>query len=478
MKLGQTSVVYTAARFGSSIAGFLATVYFARRLGDAVLGQYALIMAVVMWGSIIANVGLVKAITKRISEGEDLGEFFGASLTVVAAIVGVGSIVLLLLGDWVDAYVGASVTALVVLLFAINVGKVPVTAALNGRHLVHVSSSLKLLGGVAIPLGQIGLVLLGWRLAGMALGYAIGSLLTGLLALWFLDIRPAIPRREHFTSLFDFAKYAWIGNLSDKFVGRFDITVLGFFVASGLVGIYSVVWSLVMFLSIFGEGIQRTLFPEMSSLSADGNTEAVSGLTEDALAFSGLTLIPGLVGGGLVAEELLRIYGPEFVRGQQVIVILIVGAIFRTYNKQLLNAINAIDRPDLAFRSNLVLLGSNAVLNVALIYLYGFVGAAVATMVSSGIGLLVSGAYVRQKLSISPPLLELTRQGVAAVVMGVGVLMAQRTVGSVVVAGVPEFTVVAIVGSGASVYFLVLLGISSRFRTVVSRNLEFLPGPV
>lgn len=473
MKLGQTSVLYTAARFISSVTGFVATVYFARVLGDSVLGQYALITAVVTWFAVVSNVGLSKAITKRISEGEEESEYFGASIVIAGLLVLVGSTAVLLLGGYVNDYVGTAAVAFVVLLLAVNIGKTPIGATLNGKRLVHVNSVLSIIGGLATPIAQIGLVLLGWRLAGMIVGYAFGSILTGVLALYVLDVRPAIPSKYHFRSLFDFAKYSWIGNLSDKFYGTLDITVLGVFVASGLVGVYSVVWSLVTFLAIFGDGIQRTLFPELSKLSSEGHSEQVSHLTEVALAFSSVLLIPGLIGGVLVADDLLRIYGPSFVRGQQVLGILIFAAIVRTYNKQLLNALNAIDRPDLAFRSNVVFLGTNTALNVGLIYLYGIVGAAVATAMSATVGLVVSTRYTTRELHVSAPLGEISRQGIAALCMGLVVWAVDRALASVTVAGLPEITVVVTIAIGAGTYFAVLLGISDRFRTTVADNVPF-----
>lgn len=474
MKLGQTSVLYTAARFISSVAGFIATVYFARVLGDTVLGQYALIFAVVGWFGVVSNAGLFKAITKRISEGEEESQYFGASLVLACTVILVGVVVVFLLGEYVNDYVGTSATIFVGFLLVINVGKVPINATLNGKHLVHVNSVLSIVGGLVTPVTQIGLVLIGWQLAGMVVGYAFSSILTALLAIYALQLRPSIPDIKHFRSLFDFARYAWLGNISNKFYGTLDITVLGIFVTSGLVGVYSVVWSIVTFLSIFGNGIQMTLFPELSKLSSEGRFDDVSQLTEQALAFSGLILIPGLIGGFILAGDLLRIYGPSFVRGEQILAILIVAAIVRTYNKQLLNALDAIDRPELAFRSNLVFIAANTVLNVGLIYLYGIIGAAIATTLSAGIGFLVSTHYAIRELAISPPLREVSKQWVAALSMGLVVVVLNRAIGSWSYFGIPELKVIVVVGLGAVVYFGLLFAVSLRFRDTVQRNLSFI----
>jgi O-antigen/teichoic acid export membrane protein len=202
MRIGQTSLVYSASRFASSALGFVATVYFARELGETVLGQFALILALVSWIGVVAQVGLSESITKRISEGEEPDEYFGAGLLFAAGVTVIAAASVVLFGESVDAYVGTAAVAFVLPLLTLKTFMTIVNAALHGRRLVHFESLLQI-GGQTVRSGvQIGLVVVGWGLGGMVVGYAIASLLTGLLALFVIDLRPALPRREHFISLF------------------------------------------------------------------------------------------------------------------------------------------------------------------------------------------------------------------------------------------------------------------------------------
>ena len=469
MRIGQTSLLYSISRFASSAFGFVATVYFARELGETILGQFALVLALISWVGVVSQVGISESITKRISEDEEPGQYFGAGLLFATAVTVVATAGIVLFGDFVDAYVGTAAVLFVVPLLALTTFNSVLNAVLHGRRLIHFDSVLQFAGRVVQRGLQIALVVVGWGLGGMVIGYATASLLTGVVALFVIDVRPAIPRREHFVSLFEFAKYSWLGNLSQRFYGTLDVTVLGVFVASGLVGIYSVVWSVVMFLAIFGTGIQTTLFPEMSKESAEGNKKTVIGLTEDALTYSGLVLIPGFVGATLIGNRLLRIYGPSFTTGTRVFGILVLAAIVWTYNKQLLNAFNAIDRPDLAFRSNALFVLSNTVLNVVLIYEFDIVGAAAATLISSAIALLVSARYARTQFDIDPPYGEIGRQCAAALVMG-GAVQGSRTVLADHLTGNNFILVVLLAGIGAGVYFVVLGAISREFRTTIRQN--------
>jgi O-antigen/teichoic acid export membrane protein len=472
MRLGQTSVLYFVAKVVGSLLGFLATVYFARTLGEEVLGFYSLVLGIVTWLSLAGHVGLSKAITKRLSEGEERARYAGAGVLVIAALLVVISLGVLALREYVDAYVGVPVATFVVLLLFTDLFRSFTNAALKGTHLVHVYAVLSVvkMGGRSVL--QVALVaLVGLELGGMLVGYAAGGFAVGVLGLWYLNFRPAMPARRHFRSLFDFAKYSWLGSMRSKTFSWVDVIVLGFFVPAGLIGIYSVAWSIGKVLDIFGSAISSTLFPEMSKEAAADNREAVADLTENALAYAGLVLIPGLIGGAILGDRLLAIYGKGFVAGAHILVILVAALLVYTYNKQLLNTLNAIDRPDLAFRANAVFVGTNLAFNVLFVYAYGWVGAAVATALSAAVSLLFSFRFVRKRVDFSLPAVEVGRQWLAAVVMGLTVYAVRRVGERHWLADYNEAFVVGLVGVGASVYVLSLLTVSSRFRTTVLANL-------
>ncbi len=475
MRLGQTSVIYFISKIVGSVLGFFATVYFARELGETVLGQYALVLALVTWLGIGGKLGFSSAITKRISEGEEPRKFLGAGMVVMSVMISVTAVLVAIFRDQVNAYVGVPVAEFVVFLLFVSLYKSLINASLKGNHLVHVYAVLSSGKQALRAVSQIALVVVGFGLAGMLWGYAIGYAVTATIGLLILGLRPAIPKKRHVVSLFDYAKFAWLGSMRSKTFDSVDIAVLGVFVTQGLVGIYSVAWSLSKFLDIFGSAISSTLFPEMSKVSAEDGVDAVSGLTEDALAYAGLILTPGLVGGLVLGDRLMAIYGDSFVPGTEVLPILILSLLVYTYNKQLLNTLNAIDRPDLAFRSNAVFVIANVMLNAILIWQLGWVGAAIATAVSAAVGLLFAFHYASTHVPFSAPFGEIARQWSAAIVMGLVVYVA-REVGEANLAWVDDLNavfVVALVGLGATVYFAILFGISAEFRTTVANNLPF-----
>lgn len=473
MRVGQTSAVHFVSNIVASAISFVAVIYFARIVGADVLGQYYLVIAVLAWLKIAGKLGVGTATIKRVSENEDRDEYVVAGGLLIAGLFVAITAGLLVFRPYVDAYVGADATDYLVLLLFATLSYSFFTAVLKGNRMVHVAGMLAPVRIATRSLLQIGAVFVGLELAGMLVGYAAGWLLVGLVALFVVSPSLARPRRRHFTDLLNYAKYSWLGSVQSRTFNWIDVVVLGFFVPSGLVGIYSTAWSVSIFLLKFSHSISATIFPEISQFSAEGQHQRIAGLVEDAIAYTGVILIPGLVGGAILAERVLRIYGDEFVQGTVVLVLLIAAVLVYSYQKPLVMTLNGMDRPDLAFRVNAAFVASNVGLNVVLVYLYDWIGAAVATGTSAVVGLVVAYHLATELVELSVPYREIACQWVAAAVMG-GVVYGGRWVEETYRVLQHNFaTVLVLVGIGAGVYFVTLLAISERFRRTVARNLPF-----
>ena len=281
------------------------------------------------------------------------------------------------------------------------------------------------------------------------------------------------PKKHHFQSLFDYAKFAWLGNLQSRMFNYTDILVLGFFVSSTLVGVYAVAWNIAHFLILFASAISTSLFPEMSSHSTEENPGSVANLVEDALSYTGLFLIPGLIGGAIIGERILGIYGSEFTQGSTVLIILVFANLIMSYQNQILNTLNAVDRPDLSFRANALFVVANVLFNVILIYSYGWLGAAVATTLSVALSLIIAYYYLQTIVDFTVPFLEIGRQWIAAILMGFVVYSGLWIEESYRLLSHNFATVIILISIGAMVYFVALFALSSLFRDTLLRNIPF-----
>lgn len=473
MRLGQTSLLYFLSKISGSLLGALATVYIARILGAEPLGIYHLVIGLVSWLAILGRVGVSKAITKRVSEGSDEGEYVVAGTVVIISMFVLVTAAIALFRGQIVEYVGYPATGFIILILFVVLLNGLVNSLLTGLHLVHISGILSPLRTGGRALAQVSLIIAGVSTASLFIGHLIGYFAAiGIGMYYIMRNVPEFsrPKRHHFENLFDFAKFSWLGSLQSRMFSYTDIVVLGFFVSSGLVGVYAVAWNVAHFFILFSGALSTTLFPEMSSISAQNDSQAVGRIVEQALSFGGLFLIPGLLGGAILGERVLRIYGPEFPKGATILTLLILANLFMGYQDQLLNTLNAINRPELAFRVNIVFVGANISLNVALIYLYGWIGAAVATTVSVAISLTLAYWHVSSIIEFNAPIGEFARQWFAAMIMAGVVYTGLWIENTYRILRHNVATVLLLVGIGAGVYFICLFCLSVEFRETVDRN--------
>lgn len=461
MKTGHSALVHFVSRIGVSLAGFVATFFIARELGSEALGLYTIGVALLFVAQIPLN-AVGSATSKRISEGTDEAEFLWGGVLLNAGIGLFLAAGIVLGGDVVDQYVGTEAAVFLALLVFAQALLTAAQSGLVGQKRVGISGGVEVVERVGRTGFQIGLVLVGFHVAGLYLGY-VASLVVGVIVAFAL-VRtwPATPTVEQLRSLFDFSKFSWVGQLRARSFGWMDTLVLAFFVTPSLVGVYEVAWTLSNVLALAGGSIQQTLFPELSDLSTKGEVEKIRHFVDEALVYGGLFTIPGLLGALALGEEILSIYRPQFATGATVLVILIGAQLATLYGNQFLTAVNAVDRPDVAFRVNAVFVLVNLVANVILVSTVGWVGAALATALSSTVTLVLSFRALEDIIGgLTIPTVELGKQLLASLVM-LGVVAYLKTISPT---GIPG--TLALVAVGAAVYGVVLLALSSRVRDKV-----------
>lgn len=478
MKIGQTSLIVFLSKIVASLLGFIGTLYFARFLGAEVLGLFALITTIISWFGIGSRLGIGGAMVKRISEGTEQGEFLSASIVWIVTSVAVISVGTILAQSTVESYVGEfdqyvdiSVIWFIIIMLILSQFGGAVSRVIEAQRMVHLSSILRTANTGIRSILQIALVWAGFNLLGMLLGWIVGGILVWTVGLYWVQIRPKRPLNRHFRSLFDYAKFSWLGKLKSRIFNDVDILLLGVFAPTSLVGVYSIAWSLSKFLELFGSAIRSTLFPELSYTSEQESKQAAAGMVEDSLAYTGLIAIPGLIGGVILGDRLLKLYGEEFVDGTAVLGLLILAVLLFSYQQQLMGALNGLDRPDLAFRVNAIFVTLNAGLNIVLIPLYSIEGAAVASVISTGFSLFLAYHLVSQLIMFELPRAQLVHQWVASLAMGVFIVAVRIFIENNSLVGNNAIIVVSLVGLGAAIYFFTLLVISAEFRATVNRNI-------
>jgi len=463
---GKTAVVYFGTQVGSTVVGFAATWVITNYLGKTVYGRYTSIVALIFWLLIPAS-AVGHAMNKRISEGRDRDAFFVAGVLSNLAIHGAIAAILLAASPVVNGWIGAPVAPAVAALVLARALFKTLLDALRGYKQVGSSGGLKTFEQTVRATLQIGgIVVFAIGLNGLVVTHAFALAVGMAVGLVVIPGGVGRPTRSHLRRLSSFAQYSWIGTIKSRAFGYADILTMKTLAAvglvaisDGLIGIYGAAWTVASVLALVSNAIRETLFPELSELSADERYERVQHFLNEGLAFTGVFAIPGFFGALVVGPKLLTIFGPDFSRGGLILVILIGARLLAAYSSQLISVVNAIDRPDMAFRINATYIAANLLLNVALVLAIGWYGAAIATAFSSLLTLVVAGHALASLLGMPElPWREIGAQIAASLVM----------LGGVVALRIPLPTslgwTLAVVGSGAGIYGVALAALSPRVR--------------
>ncbi|WP_135302726.1 lipid II flippase MurJ [Haloarcula amylovorans] len=468
MRLGKTTLVHFFGQVVVSVAGFAATFAIAVLGGSSTLGRYAIAVSLGSFLLIVPAQAIGSGVRKRMSEGHDPAAYLGVGAVVngaVALALGIGVLLvghLLRMFDPIDAEIiqilaryNVEIAALVVVTSAYRT----VRSAIEGDKQVGESGLLQ--GGERVlrSLLQIGVLLVGYSVSALVVGHSLSVLVGSIAGVALISSSIEFPTRAEVRSVLDYARYAWLGTLRTRVYGWLDTFVLSFFVTASLVGIYEAAWGIATLLGIISTAIRRTLFPEVSELSQSDDFERIHRILEDGLVFSGVFVIPGLFGGAVIGQRVLRFYSPEFGQGAGILLVLICAYVADVYGSQFLNVLNGVDRPDLAYRINGVFIAVSIVLNVALVWRFGWYGAAVATACSSAVRTVMGYLALESTIKSVPlPIGEIGRELLAAAVMASLLL----PVAPLIPAG--RAGTLVLVVFGAAIYFVALLVLSRRVR--------------
>ncbi|KAB1194262.1 oligosaccharide flippase family protein [Haloferax sp. MBLA0076] len=464
MRIGQNSIIAFLSDFLSTILGFVSTILIARFLGADVLGIYGLFVSVVIFTASICSSGFNIAIKKRISEPGDSGKILTAGFVSELVLFLFFALLAWIFRSAIEQYLRGVSVEILIGIVAVSMLSGLVTSVLDGEGSVHISSLLRPVETVVRSSLQIVLILTGFGLTALIISYLIALSVSSLIGIYFISIRAQVPSRESFTSIFSFAKYSWISNLRNRAFSSMDILILGFFVSEGLIGIYKAAWNVSLILGLFSNAVSRAIFPQVSQI-ANADPRKAKQLVQNALPYAGFLIIPGLLGGAVIGKQVLALYSPEFTIGYNILLLLILAQLLYSFSTILETGINAFDKPEVSFRINGLFIVANFILNILLIPIFGWVGAALATFSSGAISLLGYWHVSREIMPVSFPKRDVFLQLISALLMAIVVFLFEQLVPQ------GEIYTVVIAGIGSVCYFGALMTLSPSFRVIVRSNL-------
>ncbi|MGC9435691.1 MAG: oligosaccharide flippase family protein [Methanomicrobiales archaeon] len=462
--LHRQSLITLGAVLITTLLGYVATMYFARTLGQGILGAYFLFLSYLGIAGLVTDGGFKSAAIKRISEGRDQGAYFGAFI-VLRLILFAGMAAVLLAAQplfvdmnasgvflWLIVSLGVEAVVSITGIGVYGTGK-------TGAHQVgRIASAL-----VRIAV-QITAVAAGLGLAGLAGGFVAGIIAGGAVNLLFLPIAPARFTTRHLRSLFSFSLWALLSGSSMVIIGNADSILIGYFLENADVGLYRVAFQFAGMASLAAGVLSTVLFPAISSLHARREMEGVQRILGRGISWSLALAVPVCVGGLFLGKRLLYfLYGASFTPAAGAFFVLLLAQGVSAMLLLETTAITAMDRPKAVF----LLTGSAAVVNVlltvTLIPVLGITGAAAATSASTLLQAVGAHRIIRGDLGS-----VIEWRSIRSIAVSAGGLA--LFLGVYLAAVSPTWfpaVLVAVVGGGA-VYFSILLVIDDGLRREVA----------
>jgi len=404
MDVTKASVRVFISQTVNSLLVFLGFTYLARTEGANNIGIFFLFQSSLSILAIIADLGIRRAVEKRISEGDQPHRMFSAGLLVKLIPLALITLLIFIFKSQISIYIGADVALLLALaiiaqeLFRLSL------STLRGELRVVTTSDIKILYHLTWIGGGILLTTLGYGIDSLMYTLVAGYLTLAIYSFWISDISFVMPTMSHIKSIFSYSKFNFATRLGGQFYNWVDIAIIGYFLTQSHVGAYEIAWKITVLSLLISKSIGTSIFPQISKWSNNQDNKRIQSLFRAAILPPLLLSIPLFVGSVILAEDILIIvYSPEFAIAAIPLIILSAEKVFQGVHTIVGRTLLAIDQPHLAARATILSLIVNVFLNIILIYWFGLLGAAIATGTASLMNVILHYHYLTKFIDFDIP---------------------------------------------------------------------------
>ncbi len=457
-----TLTLFGTRQLGVAI-GFVAIVVFAREIGVAALGSFFLFQSLLDVLTLATDVGLKSAVEKRISEGRPADEAFGTGIALKGGLLAVGATVVIALREPLAGFVGADLAWPLVAVAILRESGRLTTYVLRGELRVGHSGTVELLRKATYGVVGVALAVNGFGVRAPVYGLLVGYAVMTAVGLARVDTGIARPSASMARSLLDYSRYMFVAQAGGVGYSWIDVLVLGTFLSPAAVGVYEVAWKVAAVATMFSDSLATAAFPQLSEYSGQGALDRIERLFPRLVTPSLAVAVPAFFGTLVLAREILSIvFGAAYVGAALVLVVLMADSITASVYKSVGRTLRALDRPDLDARAIVVQLVLSAGFNVALVPLYGILGAAIATSLAALLGRALALRSLTRLMTVRVQTRAVAWCVVAGAGMAVVVRVARESLG---VERAVELG--AVIGLGVAVYASLVMAAPTT-RTLVT----------
>jgi O-antigen/teichoic acid export membrane protein len=206
--------------------------------------------------------------------------------------------------------------------------------------------------------------------------------------------------QKHTQNLMFYGIMAFIASLIGMtMIFNIDVLMIGYFLDETEVGYYSVAMSILIIMWMIPTSINTVFYPALAEYWHKKDKEAVEKVIDKCMKYS--TVILFISGTTLLffgQDVILILFGSAFIPSVLPLQILIIGTVLFGISNSVTSAWDAVGRPEMGVKINIICAIPNVILNYILIQIWGIIGAAVATTVTFAL-LAFTRIYIIQKLT-------------------------------------------------------------------------------
>jgi O-antigen/teichoic acid export membrane protein len=394
---------------------FAFNVVLARLLGADGAGIYFLALTLTTIASVFGRLGLDNALLRFTAAAAALSDWTevrgvyrtGMSVAVRAAIA--ATLLTAVAAGWLSN-LAFSKPDLAAPLRWMALAIIPMVVALLHAELLkglkRIAESV-LISGVSVPaLSLIGLLVLAprWGVIGAVWAYAGAGALTAAVAVW-LWVR-ATPQARRGPGSFARDKLLrtslpllWVKSMNLA-MGWTATIVLGIWATSADVGIFNAASRTVLLGGLVLMAVNSIAAPKFAALHREGDMKALNSMARSSAILMLAIASPLLLAFTLAPGPVMRLFGPEFVAGAPLLVILALGQFVNVATGSVGYLLMMTGHEKLMRNSVAIAAALNLVLNLVLVPIAGTLGAAIATAISLATLNLVATYYSWSRLGI------------------------------------------------------------------------------
>ncbi|MFB6234052.1 MAG: lipopolysaccharide biosynthesis protein [Halopenitus sp.] len=470
VKIGAEALSGGVARIALLGIGFVGSVVFARVLGATGFGAFYLLVTL---ENVIDRpvIGLSESVQKRLSEAEtDPEEYFGAFLLGFATFLTFIIILTIVYKDPLNDYIQRSdaylLFAVLLLTLSAQESFSKILAATGRLGLVNWIDTLR--SFITIPL-QVLLILSGYGVVGMTVGLGVASLITPVLVIYLLGIRPAFPNLKVFGSLLEYGKYSIPNSITSFGYDRIALLVLGYYLSPNIVGYFEAALKLTVPALAIGAVASGALMPKISNLSSRG--ENFTQELRNVMSYSSVFAIPIFFGAVALSHKLMiTVYGSGFGPGSKFLTGIALYRVITTRTKPLVSTLRGLDLPNLDLIGTIISSTILLAVGVPGLLRFGAMGMLLGILAAALSRYILNTVFVKNQVGEVP---HYPKPFLAQIVGGVVMLIFLEIAKKMVIVS-PWYRVFLLVGLGALIYFVVVVSISSDVRsTVIAVGTDF-----